>query len=138
MNRYDTIDLFLTEDGDFALDGTGDLRAADGNALIHQNISNALKSSNPDWFMEDFPADLEDLIGMENSEETAEVGKQKIKNSLVRTGFFDAGDIWVEARPAGEMQMVFFIFINSPFAQDPLLYQADLDLGFGASVRRVR
>lgn len=138
MSRYDTTDLWLTEDGDLALDASGDFRTASGNHLIHQNISNTLKSSNPDWFMEDFPADLEDLIGKENSEETAELGKRKIKEGLVRTGFFESEDIWVEARPTGQMEMAFFVFINSPFAPDPLIYEVELDLGFGASVRRVR
>lgn len=138
MNRYDSIDLYLTEDGDLALDETGDFRMAEGNALIQQYISNTLKTSNPDWFMESFPADLEDLIGLENSPETAEAGKEKIRNGLVQTGFFDPEDIWIEAKPTGQMEIAFFVFINSPFEAEPLIYEVELDLGFGASIRRVK
>lgn len=138
MNRYDTTDLLLSEEGDFLLDETGDLQLVNKDALIQQMVMVTLKSSNPDWFRETFPADLEDLIGKENSEETGNLGKEKILAGLLRTGFFEKEDIWIDARPVNEMEIMFFVFIRSPFADDPLIYEVQLDLGFGTSVRRVR
>lgn len=139
LNRYHTNDLKLTEDGDFELDERGDFALASGNDLLGQNVTIVTKSTNPDWFGETFPADLEDLLGLENSRETAELGKTKIKEGLVRTGFFDKEDIWIEAKPnpANRNGIVFFIFIRSPFSSDALVYQLDLDLGFGYTARRV-
>lgn len=151
MNRYETSDIRLSEDGDFELDDNFSIRSATGNELMEQMTRVVIKTTNPDWgnfskegTSETFHssitkvgADLEDLIGMENSRETAELGKTKIKNAMVRTGFFEEEDIHIEAKPTSMSTIVFFLFINSPFAENPLIYQIDLDLGFGPTVRRV-
>jgi hypothetical protein len=80
---------------------------------------------------------MEDMIGLENTRETAEVGMAKIRNAYLKTGFFDEGDIWIEAKPTTASSIVFFVFVNSPFDNNPLVYEVDLDLGFGSTTRRV-
>lgn len=136
-NKYHTWDILLTPDGDFALDSSGDLAIAQRNELIVQVAQICLKTTNPDWFIGDIGADLEDLLGMENSRETAELGIAKIKEALMKTEFFEEEDIWVEATPINKSTIVFFLFINSPFSEDPMVYRIDLDLSFGSTVRRV-
>ena len=74
---------------------------------------------------------------MENSRETAELGIAKIREALMKTEFFEEEDIWVEATPINKSTIVFFLFINSPFSEDPMVYRIDLDLTFGSTVRRV-
>lgn len=138
MARYNTVDLKWTDEGDFALDNDGDLAVVMENELIEQNIKIPMKVTNPDWESDPIGADMEDLIGLENTRETAELGKTKIKNAFMRTGFFDEGDIWIEAKPTSKSSIMFFVFINSPFSATPLVYEVDLDLGFGSTIRRVQ
>lgn len=137
MNRYDSVDLKFTKDGDFALSEDGDLALSEGNELIDQMAEIVLKTTNPDWSFEDFPADLEDLIGFENTKDTASLGKDKIIKSLVKTGFFEEEDIWVEATPVDYMTIAYVVFIRSPFSEKPLVYRINLDLGVGAEIRRI-
>jgi flagellar basal body rod protein FlgG len=127
----------FTEDGDFALDKNGDLALAKENELIEQNVRIPLRTVNPDWVSDAIGADMEDLLGLENTRETASLGKTKIKNALMKTGFFNEGDIWLEAKPTSTSAITFFVFINSPFSSNPLVYEADVDLGFGATIRKV-
>jgi hypothetical protein len=138
MNRYYTSDIKLTDAGDFALDSNGDLATVMKEELIQQMATICLKTTNPDWFNDAVAADLEDLIGQPNSRGTAELGKSKIKNALVSTGFFEAADVWVEARVYDEATIIFFLFINSPFSASPIVYQITLDLGSGTLIRRVQ
>lgn len=138
MNRYDTRDLQFTEDGDLALDANGDLATVEGNDLLEQMIRIPLKTTNPDWFNDAIGADMEDLLGLENSRDTAELGKTKIKQALIDTEFFEPEDIWIEAKPISQSAITFFVFIQSPFSvEGPLVYEVELDLGFGATTRRV-
>lgn len=137
MARYDTTDLKLTEDGDFALGEDGDLALVLENELIEQNIRIPMKTANPDWESDPIGADMEDLIGLENTKETAELGKTQIMNAFMATEFFEEGDIWIEATPTSTSTIMFFVFVNSPFAETPLVYEVELDLGFGSTTRRV-
>jgi hypothetical protein len=137
MARYNTADLKWTDDGDFVLTEDGDLMLVAENELIEQNIKIPLKTVNPDWASDPIGADMEDMIGLENTRETAEIGKAKIKNAYLKTGFFDEGDIWIEAKPTSPSTIMFFVFVNSPFDNNPLVYEVDLDLGFGSTTRRV-
>jgi hypothetical protein len=137
MNRYYTSDIKLNNLGDFELDSNGDLVTVTGEDLIQQMATICLKTTNPDWFNDAIAADLEDLIGKPNSRDTAELGKSKIKNALISTGFFEAKDIWVEAKVYDEATIIFFLFINSPFSAAPIVYQITLDLGSGTLIRRV-
>jgi hypothetical protein len=138
MNRYYTSDIKLNDLGDFELDSNGDLSTVVAEDLIQQMSTICLKTTNPDWFNETIAADLEDLIGKPNSRDTGELGKSKIKNALVATGFFDTKDIWVEAKVYDEATIIFFLFINSPFSVNPIVYQITLDLGSGTLIRRVQ
>ena len=83
MNRYHSQDLKLTKEGDFALSDDGDLALASGEELMDQMTELVLKTVNPDWEFENIGADLEDLIGFENTKDTANLGRDKIKKSLV-------------------------------------------------------
>lgn len=137
INREVVWDLALDEEGDLILDSEGDLQTYNKNDLLVQIVEICLKTTNPDWPIENIGVDLEDLIGLDNTRETAEYGASKIKESLLKTGFLKEDEIWIEYKPSGYTSIVFFIYIKSPFDDRVFLYETEIDVTIGSSVRRV-
>lgn len=134
MPRYNRTDLRLTPDGDLVLTDTGDLALVDQMEYQRQQVINRLKSIQVDWIYDHIGADLEDLLGMENRPETAELFKAKVKEALTMDGFLTEADIYMEVVPTNRQTLVLFLFVNSPFAEEPLGFEVGLDLAAGATV----
>lgn len=137
MDLYGKKDLLLSDDGDLILSEDYNIKTTEKGELIHQLVMVAVKSTNPEWFMESFPADMEDLIGLENSRQTGDMGIKKIRSSLIQVGFEDDENIWIEAKPISNSEILFFVFINIE-GEEKMIFEIGVNLDFGVSARRVR
>ncbi|MFW6029045.1 MAG: hypothetical protein ACOCRO_02195 [Halanaerobiales bacterium] len=99
-------------DGDIRITN-GDIKIANPEESVKQEVYNRLKTNNPDWYRHyNLGADLEDIRGMDNTEDTAELGKLKIINALTHDNRFNKSDIEIEAVPTNKDEITYYIFIN--------------------------
>lgn len=138
MARYDESDLMFTEDGDFAIGERGDFLLVDKNEYVAQSARHRIRTSDPDWFdheVEEIGANLEDLIGMGNNPETARLGIERITNSLTNTSLIDRQDLLIKPIPLSRYMISFFVFITTPFEENPIGFQIMFNLENGVTIR---
>lgn len=137
MSRFNLTDLKLTESGDLVLSPNGDLSLVSDYKFMIQQVRNRLKTTNPDWFYDLIGADLEDLLGLPNNEETALRGAELIKKALTYDGLLNHDDVYVRSASIDRDRILFFVFINHPGIEEPLGFTVELDLAGGCTVRRI-
>lgn len=118
MTRYSGKDFKLTSSGDIALmDTYGAVEHVYDIQSLMQTVKVRIMSSDPDVIdisaTTEFCANLEDLIGMPNTIETANLGVEKITNSLTYDGLVSSDDLFVRPTPVNKTMMVFFVFIKN-------------------------
>jgi hypothetical protein len=110
---YQTKDFALSMDGDLILGADGDLLTITGPATLQQEIVFRLKTKQGDYLY--FPqcgASLEDLVGLPNSEDTANEGVYLIQNALTHDGLIPVEALTVTAYPMDEQTIVFQILVD--------------------------
>ena len=111
----DDVDFFFNSAGDFALDDTGDIASTEGDLLLsfRQEIYNRLKSDFQDWALHSWiGAGLSDIIGEPNSRETAEIGKEKIRNALTIGAFLNAEDVNIKYVPVAKDVLMYILSVD--------------------------
>lgn len=139
MARLDKMDLKLTEDGDLVIEER-DLATVIKQDFISQSARTRIKVSDPEWYdhqMESIGANLEDLIGMPNSPETAELGVERIGEALTRGGLLDSEDIYIRPVPVSRYYIVFYTFIRTTENGEPLGFEVLFNLQSGLELRSV-
>lgn len=142
MARYDGTDLKLTPDGDLAIE-RGDLATVTKQQYIAQSARNRIKITDPEWVdyqIDAIGANLEDLIGLPNSPETASLGVEKIGDCLTKDGLLDTDDIYVRPVPVSRSVLVFYVFIRIPvneFEDETLGFEVLFNLETGLTIRSV-
>lgn len=137
MSRYNRTDLKLTPDGDLALTASGDLAVVDRLAYQVQQTICRVKSITVDWLYDHIGADLEDLLGWENTRATADELRSRVTKALTSDGFLNADEVYIEVVPVDRGKLVAFLFINSPYAAEPQGFEIELDLASGATIRAI-
>ena len=135
MRRYSVSDFELSSSGDLILEN-GDIKLTSGDDYIIQQITNRLSRSNPEWFHDSIHADLEDLLGMPNNNETALMGMFKISDALTHDGFISEDDIYIESTPVSQYEIIFILFVRGQ-EEGTIVFEIDLDLSGEVSIRRV-
>lgn len=144
----------MTEDGDIELDKTFiDFNQYDSNKprmenknvkLIYdresllQTIKVRLLSSDPDVRdikSKGFCANLEDLIGLPNTVETAKMGVDKITTSLTFDDLVSFEDLYVRPVPLDSSTITFFVLVKDD--NTIISFEARLNLEDGVTIGRV-
>jgi len=136
MGKYDETDLRITEDGDLVIEN-GDLALVSGPEATAQNVMCRLKSADPEWYLEQIGANLEDLLGMPNTPETAAYGEELIRRALFADDLISPEDLYVQAVPIDRQTLLFFVFFKPPNATEPLGFEVQVNLSAGATIRRM-
>lgn len=129
---FNDVDLKFFEnrddfDGDLKIDD-GDLKLTNTLQTKMQEVMNRCKTNNPDWFRHyEVGADLEDIRGMRQAEETANLGANKILDALTHDGKFAAEDVEIEPVPTSMEELTYFIFINVG-KTEPLVVEYTIEL----------
>ena len=137
MSKTTESDLFLTEDGDLA-EQDGDFALVHNAEATAQNVRCRLKSSDPEWYMEAICANLEDLLGRENSEETGRLGEELIIKALTADDLISIPDLYVQAVPVDKATIVFFVYFKTDNASAPIGYEVSVNLSANVTIRRVQ
>lgn len=136
MGRYTETDIRITEDGDLVIED-GDFALVSDAEATGQNLMCRLKSSDPEWFQESICANLEDLLGLPNNQETGEKGEGLIRKALTTDDLISIEDLYVQAVPINKSTMVFYVYFKAGEEDTTLGYEIELNLSAGAKIRRV-
>lgn len=120
-------DLKFSEDGDLVIED-GDFQVASSPRTVKQEILNRIQTNNPDWFRHLNGADLEDLVGEDNTRELAERGARQIERCLTHDGYLSSSDFNIDYVPTGPREITFYIRVNTPY-EDELVIDYRLNLG---------
>lgn len=95
-----------------------------------QLIKSRLNTENPDWyFYEEVGADLTDLIGLPNNEQTAQTGMDLILRALTYDGAFKEEDLTIEAVPVSKDQILYDVQLKR--RNTLIRYAVTFDLNLG-------
>lgn len=123
------MDIAITSDGDLSL-SNGDLVTIENLDLYKQMASNRIKSVSIDWFKDNIGADLEELIGLPNTKDNAELGVDKIKQSLTFDQLFAEKDVNVKSYPKSKSRIGYEVTVTKqPFGSFNLSVALDLVKG---------
>lgn len=138
MGIYNETDLRITPDGDLIVKDN-DLATIEGFEAAAQNVYCRLMSSDPEWYMEQIGANLEDLLGKPNTRETATEGEDMIKDVLTSDGLVSYEDLYVQAVPLDKSTLVFYVYFKPDgYDGEAIGYEVELNLSIGAKLRRVK
>ncbi len=108
-------DAYLSLEGDLMLDSSGDIALVDTPwRAMSQQAYIRLKTTIGDYLL--YPglgADLERLIGMPNTPETGEYGKNLIMSALKRESVLSSYGIDIKAIPVSYQSISFQIYITA-------------------------
>lgn len=99
-------DISLSEDGDMLFDDTGRTQ------YIKQCVINRIKSVKSDWIIDNIGADIEQLVGMQNSSETGKRAESLILAALKDDNFLDDDEVYITCNPSSKYALVFDIMIK--------------------------
>lgn len=136
MARYNEMDLAITPDGDLILKD-GDFDVVVNAECCAQGAFCRLKSADPEWYQEAIAANLEDILGKPNTQETGREGEELIKKALLTDHLIAHEDMYVQAIPVDRQTVVFFVYFKPDTLTEPIGFEVRLNLSSGASVRRV-
>lgn len=134
-NRFNDIDLMITEDGDLYLQD-GDLVTVNDLDYVVQMVLCRLKSVGKDWFYDNTGCDIEGFIGKPNTRENADTLTQKIMDILTSDAFCDPDDIHVLASPMNATKLIVGVFVKTEFQPDPLEFYIDFNFLTGFKLTR--
>lgn len=140
VTKINGVDLRMNEDGDLVINENGDFDLVRKQDFIEQSARNRLRISDPEWT--DFAsktigANLEDLLGMSNTPETAKLGVQMIMTTLTRDGLISAEDLYVRPIPVKRNVIEFYVFIRINDTDEPIGFVVSFNLESGAMIRSV-
>jgi hypothetical protein len=113
--NYDEIDLAWTLNGDLALGKDGDIADTSHDVLksLRQEIRTRVRSSLEDWEMHpEIGSDLDEIIGEPNNKQTAERGKNRIIDSLIRDNFMSEMDVKVKYVPVDQNRILYILTVS--------------------------
>ena len=108
----DSVDLFFSNTGDFAVGPDGDLAGTESDMLLsfRQECLNRVKSELQDWALHPWlGAGLSVIVGEPNTKSTAEKGKELIENALTMGAFVNSNDVNIKYIPVSNDALVYII-----------------------------
>lgn len=136
------VDLSMTDDGDLVIYSETDsmgytyFKQVNDVDLIIQNIKNRIKTCKPDWFYDKIGANMEAVLGMENSKDTALYGASLIENALTENNYMSSEDIYIRPVPSDVFSIVYFVAVRIG-DEDSLQFRVNIALNSGVNVEEV-
>ena len=113
--NYDAVDTKWSLNGDLAIGKDGDIADTSYDVLrsLRQEVRTRVRSSLEDWELHpNLGSDLDEIIGLPNNRDTAETGKARIIESLVRDNFMSEGDIKIKYVPVDRHRLLYILTIS--------------------------
>ena len=112
---YDSVDFFWSDEGDYDLDETGDIRttAYDPLRSVRQGIYNRVKCDKHDWqYQKGIGASLSRFVGQPNTSATGMSIKSAVISALGYHGYIDIGDVNVRVVPISATMVVVRVVVS--------------------------
>jgi len=121
-------DIFISQNGDIEIENK-DIKVVSGDKYREMSAINRIKSIKIDWFYDNIGADMEEILGEPNTEETANIGKNKIIKSLTEDSLFNLDEIFIKVVPISKNDILYMIALKSSYESNkPIVINAKLDL----------
>lgn len=134
-------DLKWTNDFDFNLiskDNYMNLEIFEDEEAYTQVITNRIKSISKDWFYDNVGADLEQLMGKLNTQDTAQFGSNLITKILTYDGLVKQNDIYIVPKAVSDDTLLYFVFIKSPYTHSKLTFQTEISLSGKSNIEFIK
>ncbi len=132
MGIYTNIDILVTASGDLTVAPNGDLQMASPSGVLAQDITFRART---DWNdFEPHPklgANLQSLIGQNNTRETGKEAERLLLSSLTIGGMISAVDLRVKAVPLSNERIALYSFVNAANYKSNIFDVAIFDYGNG-------
>lgn len=117
------MDFYMTDSGDIAISSSGDIALVDSvwRDYAQQAYLRLMTSIMDFTLYPSLGADLEQLVGMPQSQSTGEYGRQLILSALNREGRFNGLPIDVKAIPVSLQGIRFDIYVTAGSRTEMLL-----------------
>ena len=154
MTKTSKKDFFITEDGDIEFNRTflsfgeanrdeplaekSNVKMVRDRESLLQTIRIRLISSDPDVpdiKEKDFCANLEDLIGLPNTIETAQKGVEQITRSLTYDQLVSFDDLYIRPVPLSQSTITFYVLVKDD--NTVISFEATLNLEEGVTIGRI-
>ena len=113
------MDIQMNAWGDWTIDDTGDIAVVSDIREPRDDVYFRIRTNNPEYVMApQVGADLEDLMGMPNTKETAEIGERYIMRDLTRDGLLYPHNIKIISYPSALEAITFVIVITRAGQQE--------------------
>jgi len=136
--RFNDIDLAITDDGDLMLTDDGDLAIVEDIEYVAQMTKNRLRSVASDWYYDNIGADIETFIGKPNTKETCDELIAKITAALTSDAFCNLNDILIVANPLSTAEAMVGVFVKTDFSETPLGFLVRMNFLTGFSIERIQ
>ena len=122
-------DFELSTDGDLII-SESDLSVVEDTGFYIQLASNRIKSISKDWFKDNIGSDLEEVLGMPNTQDNAKIGEDKIRQALIFDNTFTEENVRIKSYPTSKNSIGFEVSITKhPFGSFFLRVSLDLVKG---------
>jgi len=114
MAEYTEVDIKIDASGDLSLDSSKNFEMATSRETLQQDIMFRARTEFNDF--EPHPeigADLQTLIGEQNTRENATIAEQKLFVSLTKDNRIIPNDLRIKAVPIEMNRVVVYTFVNS-------------------------
>lgn len=135
--------MLMSQDGDLVLcDDTNNPHTAceaqetSGSALKSQIIINRIKTMKPDWFYDHIGADLEQLLGEDNTQQTSDLGKKLITDALCGDSYIDGKDVWINPVPIDPYTLMYMLAVRVS-DDEQLVFKINIALSSGVNIEGV-
>lgn len=124
------MDLYFSEDGDLAVAPNGDLAVtqADWRDDVQQAYIRMMTDVGDFVLYPELGADLSQLYGMPQSQQTGQFGVQLIEAALKREGRFTGRSVSINAVPTGYQTIRFDVFVTLG-SKEKIKLSIEQDLG---------
>ncbi len=123
------VDLAITPTGDLIPNYQGGLVVGSGISIDMQDINYRCLTSNPDQAQWPIGANLLDIVGMPNNQQTGSLGESNIQSALTYDGRFSSSNVTVDAVPLDLNSIMFAVSVTEPTVQSTApLYTTVVDL----------
>ncbi len=113
------MDIQMNAWGDWTIDDTGDIAVVSDIREPRDDVYFRIRTNNPEYVMApQVGADLEDIMGMPNTRESAAIGERYIMRALTRDNLLLSENIKIISYPSALDAITFVIIITRPGEQE--------------------
>ena len=126
-----SVDLHWSQDGDFSLGPSGDLKKANAEKgrVARQLVVKRLQSAKGDWILvPELGANIATFAGMPNTRETGQAIKAAVFQALIDGGILNTRTLDIKVVPTGKHKITVLVYAEIVMSGEPVAINIEYDL----------